>query len=772
MKIQNRIILLISFLCLNAFSQKTILLETEWEFKNTDSTNWRPAKVPGVIHLNLLENGIIQDPYVRNNEIKQQWIERENWEYKTIFYADDKLLENDHLELVFKGLDTYASVYINGINVLEANNMFREWIIDLKPILKKGDNEINVKFRSPLTENQAKVKNSPYELPAANETVDLKVSPYTRKAAYQFGWDWGPRFVSSGIWRPVFIRKWNDVRIKDISYQTDQIKEQQANLSFTFEILSNLPNTNASLNIAGSTFNINLKNGLNIIKRSINIDNPKLWNPINYGNQHGYKEVYNLTVQSENNRPIVIQDSLSFFIRKIELVNEPDAIGTSFYFKVNNVPFYAKGANYIPQDIFPSRVDSSQYEYLIKQAVDANFNMIRVWGGGIYENDYFYDLCDQYGLLVWQDFMFANSMYPKDNDFKENIKEEIEYNVKRLRNHPCIALWCGNNEIEVAWGNWGWKKQYNHSKADSTEIWNTYTGIFHELIPELLADLDNSRDYVPTTPLSNWGKPENFNHSSMHYWGVWHGREPIENFSKNVGRFIAEYGYQSFPSYETLRKVLDEEDFDLSSDVMKNRQKSYIGNGIIVDNVLKYAYDEPNFEKWIDLTQLVQGHAMGFAIRQHRIQTPHCMGTLFWQLNDCWPGPSWSVIDYYGNHKSSYDEVKKYYQPIIASLDQTSENLGISIVSDLRDKIVVDAVISIHKTNGKIIGKRDFKLTLTPLETTFIPVKLPQRLIRKYLKMRTNFYFSIQLKDDNSNVLFEDDYYPDKNATIRFPDGL
>ena len=328
--------------------------------------------------------------------------------------------------------------------------------------------------------------------------------------------------------------------------------------------------------------------------------------------------------------------------------------------------------------------------------------MIRVWGGGIYENDYFYELCDQYGILVWQDFMFANSMYPKSPDFIANIEAEIKDNVKRLRNHPCIALWCGNNEIEVAWENWGWQRTYNYSKSDEREIWNTYTSIFHELIPQTLETMDPTRPYVPTSPLSNWGKPENFNHSSMHYWGVWHGREPIENFKKNVGRFIAEYGYQSFPSYATLASVLDSVDLNLDSEIMQKRQKSYIGNGIIKDNIEKYAYEEPDFVKWVELSQLVQAHAYGYAIRQHRIQTPHCMGTLFWQLNDCWPGPSWSVIDYYGNEKRAYEAVANYYKPVIASFEKEDNNLIVTLLSDMKDPVDITYTISVETKKGPL----------------------------------------------------------------------
>lgn len=748
----------------SAFSED-IPLKSEWVFRNAKKQNWLPAKVPGEVHLDLLRNKKIDDPYYRNNEIEQRWIEFEDWEYKTTIDANESLLQNEHIELVFKGLDTYADVYLNNQLLLSADNMFREWIVDVKPYLKSGENELKIFFHSTINKNRDKVENGPYELPAANETVDLKVSPYVRKAAYQFGWDWGPRFVGCGIWRPIFIRTWNSINVQDVSYSTLSLSKENAVVEFSFEIYSaNKESIPVQLTVHENQTETSLKPGLNIIKQKIQINNPKTWNPKNYGPQHFYNSGY--SIQSKG---ITLKESdFNFAIRQIELIHEPDSIGTSFYFKVNGKPFYAKGANYIPQDIFLTRVDSSKYEALIKQAVEANFNMIRVWGGGIYENDYFYDLCDQNGILVWQDFMFANSMYPKDDAFKANLKEEVTYNIKRLRNHPCIALWCGNNEIEVAWGNWGWQLKYRYSKADSAEIWNTYTGIFHEMIPGILNDLDPQRPYVSTSPLSNWGKKENFNHSSMHYWGVWHGREPFENFEKFVGRFVAEYGYQSFPSYKTLQKVLIEEDFDLGSEVMKNRQKSYIGNGIIAKNIKKYAYNETDFAKWIELSQLVQAHAMGFAIRQHRIKTPHCMGTLFWQLNDCWPGPSWSVIDYYGNQKSAYNDVKKYYKPVIASIKEDRDYVYITVVSDSLQKLPLNAEFTILDENEKVIHSKKSRFMLNTLQPEIIKISLPRRVVRRKALKKELFSYCIRL-EIGDKMIFEDHYYPEKNTTINFP---
>ncbi len=753
---------------LNGYSIEKRFLHRDWEFKTNTTIEWKKATVPGVVHLDLLNIGSITEPYLGDNEEKQKWIEKYDWEYKTNIDIDANYLNNKHIELVFEGLDTYATVYLNGKKILFADNMFREWVVDVKPYLHAGSNELMLIFHSPINISKKNVINAPYELPAGNETSVIKVSPYTRKAAYHFGWDWGPRFVTSGIYRPVYLQTWNELRVENVSYKEnkplDGEKQINKSVEFSFEVISD-NDQKCSLTIDGITKEFALKKGLNILKQNIEVNDIKLWNPIGYGDQNFATSAYSISVDKQ----VIVADKIKWALAKIELIQEKDAIGTSFYFNVNGQPFYAKGANYIPQDLFLPRVDSARYEKLIKQAVDANINMLRVWGGGIYENDYFYDLCDQYGILVWQDFMFANSMYPNDSAFLDNVQAEVAYNVKRLRNHPCIALWCGNNEIEVAWNNWGWQKQYNYSPADSTEIWENYTRIFHEMIPQTLEKLDPTRCYVPTTPLSNWGKEENFNHSSMHYWGVWHGREPIENYAENVGRFMAEYGYQSYPDYETLARVITTEDLNLLSAVMLNRQKSYIGNGIIEENLINYAYQESDFKKWIELSQLVQAHAYGLAIREHRMKTPHCMGTLFWQLNDCWPGPSWSVIDYYGNEKAAYKEVKTYYQPVIAQMELDEDYVKLSLVSDYLHPIELIVSISAENEDGRTALVLNESVTLNFLNPLSFSERVPRKLLKTLTEKKGFSHFHIDMKS-LGELIFESNYYLNNKTTVEFPE--
>jgi len=642
--------------CAHPTTQKDVLpIKSDWFFSESNKSDWKPATIPGIVHLDLLANNVIEDPYFENNEKKQAWIEEKDWTYKTTFQVTKEQLNNEFVALRFNGLDTYAKVFLNDKKIITADNMFRIWEAEVKEALIVGENELKVQFESPINHNKFQVDNHPYKLPSGNETdeIETKVASFTRKAAYHFGWDWGPRFVTSGIWRDVELVTWNRARIKNINTITKFLDNDKAVMLTQLEI-----DTKEKVEIyVDGKLVTNVRAGWADHEFEFELEAPKLWWCNGEGEAHLYNQKIELKVRGE----VVDVQEHRFGVRTIELINEPDETGTSFYFKVNGKPVFMQGANYIPQDLFVPRVSEAQYKKLLTQVKDANMNMIRVWGGGIYENDIFYDLCDELGILVWQDFMFAGSLYPKDEGFKENIKEEVTENIKRLRNHPCLALWCGNNEIEVAWNNWGWQNQYGYTPADSTEIWHNYQSIFHELIPGLVNQLDPSRKYTPTSPLSNWGTPENFNHSSMHYWGVWHGKETFEKFEENVGRFMVEYGFQSFPEMASLKKVMADSSLYLESEVMKNRQKSYIGNGMISKHIEQYFDSPTTFDEFVNLSQKTQALGMEMAINSHKENQPHCMGTLFWQLNDCWPGPSWSVIDYYGKEKQAYQSVKKAF---------------------------------------------------------------------------------------------------------------
>jgi len=752
-------LILIFFYSLIASAQETRTDLQNWYFidasKSMNIDGMFPATVPGVVHTDLMDlyEGAF-DFYKNNNENseKAKWFESQNWIYSTSFEMKESEIVNKNIELVFEGLDTYADVYLNDSLILRADNMFRTWIIPVQNSLQIGTNILEVHFTSPLNYHKEKIKNAPYKLPSGNETGKIQVSAYTRKAAYQFGWDFGPRFVTCGIWRPCYLRTWNNARLKSFVAVTKSInttdKTAEMEFCFTLEDDDSIYGNHDFL-FLGERLAIDFASWpYTELRFKINLENVKFWNPNGNGAQNLYKE--NFVVKNAQG-DIVLEDTVTFGVRTIELINEPDEIGTSFYFNVNGKPVFIKGANYIPQDLFLPRVTNEQTLRLLTQVKDANMNMIRVWGGGIYESDYFYSVCDSLGIMVWQDFMFANSMYPNDAAFHESVAHEVEDNVIRLRNHPCIALWCGNNEIEVAWNNWGWQKQFGYSKKDSTEIWENYKHIFEEIIPEKLFWHDPDRPYIPSSPQSNWGTKENFNHGAMHYWGVWHGKEDLDSFKTNVGRFMVEYGIQSYPLEEWLKPTIANH-IDPNDPVFKNLQKSYIGDVLIKKEIQNYFGDLENFSDWLFASQYIQSH---------RLAAPHCMGTMFWQLNDCWPGASWSVIDYYGNEKIAYTEIKNQFSPIIAIIDTTNNEFSVIVQSE----IPFEGKMMLYFYDALDNMSKPIKIIDTKFSTnTLVSIKVISLKLKKYLSKLSASprFINIRITNKEDELYFEDNFYYSK----------
>ena len=632
-------------------------IDENWVLHVAENDTFFAVNIPSNVHSDLHQHQLIEDPFWENNELKLQWIEEENWIYSTKFQLTKEELSYDFIDIVFEGLDTYSEVILNNQLVFSSDNMFVGYEKEVKSLLLVGENTLEVKFTSPIKQNRDRVNNYPYTLPSGSETTALQVGSFTRKAAYHFGWDWGPRFVTMGIWKPVYLKFYNEAKINHVLTETKKINEDFAIQEFHIEIESALHLDNYSLGIGDSLFSIKLKEGINNIRTSIQIDHPKLWWTHDHGNPNLYTE--NITLNKNNQN--IDNQLIKYGIRQVELINETDSIGTSFYFKLNGKPIFIKGANYIPQSSFLTDVTAEKYYNLLQMSKEAHMNMLRVWGGGIYEQDLFYNLCDSLGILVWQDMMFACSLYPTlEDEFINSIQEEITQNIKRLQKHPCIALWCGNNEVDVAWHNWGWQHQFGYSSEDSLNIWKGQQQLFEYLIPGIIKNLDN-RPYIPSSPQSNWGNKENFNHGCMHYWDVWHGKKDIDAFKYHVGRFMAEYGFQSYPPMETILHFTDSSHLSLTDSVMINRQKSYIGNGMIEDQINKFLSPANSFEDFVEKSQEVQSMALNFALNAHINKQPHCMGTLFWQFNDCWPGPSWSIIDYYQRPKKGYHTVKKAF---------------------------------------------------------------------------------------------------------------
>ena len=755
-----------------------------WQLKQVRGNNWYPATVPGVVHTDLMNNGIIEDPYFRLNERGVQWIDKEDWEYKTTLTVIPDVFEKDNIDLDFKGLDTYADVYLNDSLILKANNMFREWRVPVKSLLKKGTNELRVYFHSPVKIDLPKLDALHYPVEAGNDQsengglLDKKISVFARKAGYHYGWDWGPRLVTSGIWRPVYLIGWNDLRIDNIYYRQDDVNAKQAKINAIAGVVAEKDGTaTVTIQVEGVkdkwTKTVSVQKGYNTIEIPVTVRNPRLW----WSNGLGEPYLYPFTATASMNNS---SDSRTckLGLRKLEVIREKDADGTSFYFRLNGVNVFAKGANYIPQDNFLPRVTPERYKQTILDAVHANMNMLRVWGGGIYENDLFYDLCDEYGILIWQDFMFACSTYPMNPDMLENIRQEAADNIIRLRNHPCIALWCGNNENHTAWFNWGWMKRYEKLGVLS-ELRKDYKDVFDGILPDAVKKYDPLGFYWASSPYG--GNPDascetgqaiwNPN-GDAHYWGVWHGKDSIANYNIIRARFFSEYGFQSFPEYQSVLKYAPEErDHNIYSDVMMAHQRGGSYANELIEWYLLNEYRKPkDFQSLLYLGQLLQGDAIRMAMEAHRRDMPYCMGSLFWQHDDCWPVASWSSRDYYGRWKAQHYFAKKSYNNILVSPIANGNKLDVYIVSDLIKPVKGKLQIRIMDLKGNIVFTQE-KMVTAPANTSKIQFSDDiDRMLNG--KQRNEVVVNARFFENGKTEVISNNYFLTRYKDIDFPKAV
>lgn len=700
---------LTAILAIPASAQMRIIVDSAWEFRRTDENVWRRAAVPGTVHTDLLAHRLIPDPFAGANEKGLQWIDKKDWEYRTSFLVPPVTLQYDGLALDFTGLDTYADVYLNDQLILKAQNMFAGKQVPVKSFLKPGLNQLRIYFHSPIANDMPKFMNDRLVYPAGNDADDIPLSVHARKAPYHYGWDWGPRYVTSGIWRPVYFVAWNKAQLRDVWIKQQQLTTASAQLTARVKLdvqqagQYKIAVYSQSGAFSTKTFNAQLTAGATETDIAFTIPKPRRWWPNGLGEQH----LYPVSVAVIHGRDTVQKMQRRIGLRTIEVINEADKMGTSFYVKVNGHPVFMKGANYIPSDNFLPRVSPQQYEKMFADMQSSHFNMIRVWGGGIYENDQFYDLADEKGILVWQDFMFACTLYPSDKDFLEQVKEETAYNIARLRNHPSLALWCGNNEIAVAIKNWGWKDGYAYTDAQWQKMLKGYDTLFQDILKKEVQQHDPGRFYFPSSPISNWGKAEDFRHGDNHYWGVWHGMEWFEAFTTHIPRFMSEYGFQSFPELNTVRTYADSSQWDINSFVMQAHQKSATRGNAAIKTYMDHYYKQPrNFPAFLYLSQVLQAEGMKTGMEAHRRAMPFCMGTLYWQFNDCWPGASWSGIDYYGRWKAMQYFVKKAYAPILVSNTLEEDKVRTYVVNDRLEDENLRLVLQLMDMEGKVLSEK------------------------------------------------------------------
>lgn len=721
-KIQYILLLMLLFANLisaTAKNKNRMSLNGEWLFKQSISQNWLPAQVPSAVHTDLLNNHRIKDPFYGVNEKSLQWIGEKDWEYKKTFTVDEALFRASHVQLVFAGLDTYADIYINDYLVRKCDNMFRTWTLNPLPYLKKGENTIRIYFHSIFKMDMPKYLASPFPLQAwpNNDQSDIMLSLYARKAGYNYGWDWGPRLITAGIWRDVYLEYWNDICIDGTQMITRKLESGKAQMEAVCTVWSDTD--------AKATFTVEydkkeavhkqvaLVKGMNTIRADFEIKNPELW----WTNGLGEARLYDFDIALDK-AGSKVTDRVTTGIRTLEIVREKDERGQSMFVKLNGKEVFMKGANYIPLDNFPNRVSDSWYEYIIKSAADVNMNMLRIWGGGIYEKDIFYEMCDKYGILVWQDMMFACGMFPADEHYLNSVAEEVKDNVKRLRNHPCIALWNGNNENEISYFGWGWKDRYT-PQEDRIYQSNLHQ-LFYEVIPEAIQAVDETRYYHPTSPVTGYNNID-YSMGDVHFWSVWKGGW-LEEYTEagNIGRFMSEYGFQSYPEMRTIRRFADEQDMRLDSEVMLSHQRARhdqtrdpnFGNTMMKMYMNKYFKVPADFSEFVYMSQYLQAEAVKIGIEAHRRAKPYCMGTLYWQINDCWPVASWSSIDYYGRWKALQYYARDAYAEVLVSPYASGNQVVFKVISDRLQKMKGELKITTMTLEGQTVFSKNISFGL------------------------------------------------------------
>ncbi len=682
---------------------------TQWQFAEAGDSVWMDAKVPGTVHQDLIDHGRLPNPFYGMNEKVVQWVEQKDWAYRTTFTVTREQLAMDRAQLEFDGLDTYADVFLNGSLILSADNMFVGHKITVTN-LREGENKLYILFRSPITKTQSQWESDGFNYPADNDHATRRVSVYTRKAPYSYGWDWGIRLVTCGIWRPVRLTFFNAARINDYYVRTVSASEQKAEVDNRLEVYNVKPQTlSATLVVTrkykNETFTVEkavtLKPGLNTLSLSQTIEKPHLWMP----NGWGEASLYDFTASLRMDGKDITSETRHVGLRTVRVVMEDDKDGKSFFFEVNGHPLFAKGANYIPDDALLPNVTTERYKQIFSDVKAAHMNMLRVWGGGIYEDDSFYDEADRNGILVWQDFLFACTTYPHDDAFLNRVRQEARYNIRRLRGHASLAMWCGNNEIYEGIRYWGWKKKY--TPAFFAEMEKGYDVLFHQVLPEEVKKLDPDRFYMHGSPYeANWGRPESWRIADSHNWGIWYGQKPFESLDTEIPRFMSEYGFQAFPEMKTIRTFAEEKDFALESEVMNAHQKATIGNALIQKTMALYYKVPQKFEDLVYAGLVLQGQGIRHGIEAHRRNRPYCMGSLVWQLNDSWPVVSWSGIDYYGNWKAMHYQMQRAFAPMMIHAYQDGERIGYYLLSDCLETTDLKLTLELMDFNGKVYGKK------------------------------------------------------------------
>jgi beta-mannosidase len=751
-------------------------LSGQWRFRQSAlpaasgpgarSHEWLPAQVPGSVHTDLMTAGRIPDPFVGDNEKRVQWVAESDWEYQRGFTAHPELLAEKRVFLVCDGLDTLAEVFLNGQSLGKTDNMFRQYGWEVRGLLRDGENELRIAFASPVAYCRARQAERP--LPGVSQAIPG--GPHLRKAPCQFGWDWGPQLPPIGIWKEIRLEAYSLARISDVHLRQEHAESRPGYGEAGRVVISAAVEVERWLDHAGPdetedpgqrqedprltvTLRVTSPDGTALeehknipaqasaVTLEVPVTDPKLWWPNGYGAQPLYRvevslhraegplvrlvermsaAISDILGSSPDARPAPLdQRAYRVGLRTIELRQSPDQWGKSFAFIVNGVPIFAKGADWIPADSFPTRISDQLLDHLIRSAAETHQNMLRVWGGGFYEEERFYDLCDRYGILVWQDFIYSCSVYPMEKpEFVEDAHVEVVENIRRLRHRASLALWCGNNEMEWGWTSWGWDQPANQGLKAAYDLF------FHHTLPGWCAAESPDTPYWPSSPSSGipFEDPNSQVQGDAHYWEVWHGRKPFTAYRAQYPRFMSEFGFQSLPPLPTVRTYADVADWNMTSYIMEHHQRSASGNGLIIAQMTETFRMPKDFPSLVYLSMVLQAEGIRSGVEHWRRHPERVAGTLYWQLNDTWPVASWSSLDYFGRWKALHYAARRFFAPVMLSLEDNGTTIGLHVTSDLQAPWEGTIGWSLETLDGESLDTGEETVHAAPLTST--PVRL------------------------------------------------
>lgn len=691
-------------------------LSGSWQLAKLGEEKWFEVEVPGCVHTSLMNLGLIPDPFIADNEERVAWVAESSWQYRKHFSLDSDFLKEARIELRCYGLDTLAEIILNNKKIAFTDNMFRSWSFEVKEALKDGENELIITFLSPVNYVTSRQK----EFPLRSPNEGIAGAGHLRKAQYQFGWDWGPKLPTIGIWKRIELVAYSHPIFKEINVRS-RLDSERGKLKVDCHLFPFKSNADLKLNILITTpraekIQHEYRVDSDLASYEVTIPSPDLWWP------NGFplpelakpKALYHMELFLKEGSEILDYWQGKIGFRNLKLLQSSDQWGESFQFVVNGYPIFIKGANWIPADSFPCRITLQRLKDLVLKAASCGMNMLRIWGGGYYPEEELLDLCDEYGILVWQDFMFACSQYPCDSLFMTNILTEIREQVRRMRHRPCLALWCGNNELEQGWVDWGWDQP---GDPVNQALKAGYEKLFYHLIPDLLSQEDSSHPYWPSSPSS--GKPFQLpnaqDQGDCHYWDVWHGRKPFTAFRSQYPRFMSEFGFQSLPNLKTINYFDPSSDHNLLSRIMDFHQRSWIGNGIILGQMSDHFKQGKGFADLVYLSQILQAEGIRYGVEHWRRQRARVAGTIYWQLNDCWPAISWSSIDYFGRLKALHYVARHFYAPLLLSVKEEGFKAEVHLTNDMLEAFTGELYFRLESTTGEVVVSGDIKVFGPPL---------------------------------------------------------